>query len=351
MSVRRLNGDLPRTSIEQDATGRSSPRPDGVEVEERVTADGYDDWEAADWLVALTDAPDDPALRARFAEWLATDPENPRQWKATVRAYRALEPVGHVDVGNAATVVSLTVRPRRRTWIAAGLGAALAACLALVALPSMIQSLQADFISGTAEIRRVELGDGSIVQLAPQSAITVDLDSDRRRVKLLEGIAVFDVAPDPTRPFSVSAGRATATAVGTAFEVRNLDTGDSVAVRQGIVDVATGQAAVPARLAAGDAVRVSATGAVLRGTLLPDQIGLWAERLVTARERPVADLVSEIRRYYSGLIVLRGDRLAGQTVSGIFDVSHPEAALALIAATQGAALYELSPWILVLDGS
>ena len=69
-----------------------------------------------------------------------------------------------------------------------------------------------------------------------------------------------------------------------------------------------------------------------------------------ARERPVADLVAEIRRYHSGLIVLRGKRLAEQPVTGIFDMSDPARALDLIAASQGAALHRFSPWILILDG-
>ncbi|WP_169400887.1 FecR family protein [Thalassobaculum salexigens] len=315
-----------------------------------MTADGHEAWMAADWLVALTDDPDDPVLRARFADWLAADPDNPGQWKAVVRAYRALDAGASVETGRPAEVTPLPSRRGRRGWVAACVGAAMAACLALVALPSLLQSLQADFTSGTAEIRRVELADGSVVRLAPQTAIAVNFGSEGRRVELLDGIAVFDVAPDPARPFSVSAAQATATAIGTAFEVRRIASGDAVAVREGVVDVATAAAAEPARLQAGDAVRVSAAGSVQRGTVIPGQIGLWADRLVTARERPVADLVAEIRRYFDGIIILRGDGLAGQPVSGIFDVSDPAAALALLAASQGAALYRISPWILVLDG-
>jgi transmembrane sensor len=304
---------------------------------------------AADWLVALTDDPEDADLRDRFADWLDADPDHPEHWKAVVRTYRALGAVEYVETVNSAKVTALPARRSRRTWIAACAGAAMAACLAVFALPSLLQSIEADFISGTAEIRRVELADGSVVRLAPQSAIAVDFRPDARRVTLLDGIAVFDVAPDRARPFSVSAAQAMATAVGTEFEVRRVDAGDSVAVREGVVEVATAQAA-PTRLQAGQAVRVSPSSSVQRATVIPAQVGLWADRLVTARERPVADLVAEIRRYYAGIILLRGDALADQPVSGIFDVSDPAAALGLIAASQGAELYAISPWLLVLDG-
>ncbi|MEQ8371039.1 MAG: FecR domain-containing protein [Alphaproteobacteria bacterium] len=315
-----------------------------------MTADGHDEWMAADWLVVLTDDPDDSGLRARFADWLAADPGNLVQWKAVVRAYRALGAVDRANAGEPVTVTPLPVRWGRRGWAAACVGAAMAACLAVFALPSLVQSLQADFASGTAQIRRVELADGSVVRLAPQTAIVVDFGPDGRRVDLLDGIAVFDVSPDPARPFSVSAARATATAVGTTFEVRRVAAGDIVAVQEGAVDVATAAGSEPARLKAGEAVRVAPTGTVRRGMVIPGQVGLWTDRLVTARERPVADLVAEIRRYYDGIILLRGDGLAEQPVSGIFDVSDPAAALALIAASQKAEFYRISPWILVLDG-
>lgn len=350
MTEGSLNADGRRASKKHGAAAGPPAPPPGATVEEPVTADGHDDWRAADWLVALTDAPDDAGLRARFADWLDRDPDHPVQWKAAVRAYRALGALERVDAGSTATVTALPTRLGRRRWIAACAGAAIAACLAVVALPTLLQSLQADFTSGTAEIRRVELADGSVVRLAPRSAIAVDFGPDSRRVELLDGIADFAVTPDPARPFSVSAARATATAVGTAFEVRRIETGDAVAVREGVVEVAGGSSTGPVRLAVGDAVRVAADGTIRRETVIPAQVGLWADRLVTARDRPVADLVSEIERYYDGVILLRGDALAAQTVSGIYDVSDPAAALALIAASQGAELYRISPWLLVLDG-
>lgn len=315
-----------------------------------MTADGYEDWMAADWLVALTDDPDDADLRARFADWLAANPDNPVQWKAVVRAYRGLSAVERAGEGAPVAGTPLPLRRGRRGWVATCVGAALAACLAVFALPSLLQSLRADFASGTAQIRRVELTDGTVVRLAPQTAIAVDFGSDRRQVDLLDGIAVFDVSPDPARPFAVSAARATATAIGTTFEVRRVAAGDMVAVQEGVVDVATAAGSEPARLKAGGAVRVATTGTVRHEHVIPGQVGLWADRLVTARERPVADLVAEIGRYFDGMVLLRGDGLAEQPVSGIFDVSDPADALALIAASQEAEFYRITPWILVLDG-
>ncbi|WPZ32366.1 FecR domain-containing protein [Thalassobaculum sp. OXR-137] len=310
-----------------------------------MTADRHDHWIAADWLVALRDRPDDPVLQDRFADWLSADPAHRDQWKAVVRTYRSL---GAVERSGTATVVPLP--NRRRRWLLGGAAAALVACLMLMLAPSLVRTMRADFVSGTAEVTRIVLPDGSVVQLAPNSALSVDYDTASRRIDLLDGIALFEVTPDPARPFSVSAGPATATAVGTAFEVRRLDGLEAVAVREGVVSVEAAPGAGGRRLKAGQSIRISGSGTAQLGAVLPAQIGIWTENLVTARERPVADLVAEIRRYYPGLIVLRGERLAAQPVTGIFDMSDPARALGLIAASQGADLHRFSPWLLILDG-
>lgn len=342
----KLNVGNGGTSKDQHALSGPDRGPTSVEteLEDYVTADREDDWIAADWFVALSGRPGDHALQERFADWLAADPARPGQWKAVVRTYRAL--------GAVATLETTTVVPlrRRRPWKPAAVAAALAACLMLLVAPSLVRSLQADYVSGTAEVLRVGLPDGSVVQLAPDTAIAVDFSPDERRVDLIDGIALFDVVPDPERPFSVAAGQATATAIGTAFEVRHLDGRESVAVREGVVAVTTGSEIAETRLQTGQAIRISAAGATELRSVLPAQIGIWTDKLIPARERPVSDLVSEIRRYHTGLIILRGDHLASQPVTGIFDMSDPARALDLLADSQGVVLRRLSPWILVLDG-
>lgn len=64
------------------------------------------------------------------------------------------------------------------------------------------------------------LEDGSRIQLAPQSELTypVPFENTRRHITL-KGQAVFYVAKDPSRPFTVHAGRLATTAIGTVFRI------------------------------------------------------------------------------------------------------------------------------------
>jgi transmembrane sensor len=113
---------------------------------------------------------------------------------------------------------------------------AAAACLAFVFGGNLMLRIEADHMTATAEQRRVQLADGTVVLLAPESAIDVVYGAGTRRVRLLKGRAYFDVAAD-RRPFVVQAGEVEARDIGTAFDIGLDVRGVDVAVREGIVDV------------------------------------------------------------------------------------------------------------------
>ena len=167
--------------------------------------------------------------------------------------------------------------------------------------------IEADHMTATAEQRRVQLADGTVVLLAPESAIDVAYGEGARRVRLLKGRAYFEVAAD-RRPFAVQAGEVEARDIGTAFDVGLDARGVDVAVREGIVDVSAARvpAATAERLQAGDWVRVTTTGRVERGRLPADQVASWMQGQLVVKNRPVGEVVDALRPYFDGLVVLRG---------------------------------------------
>src|SRR3546814_3423601 len=91
-------------------------------------------------------------------------------------------------------------RPQRP--VTAMVGAAAAACLAVVSAPTLLLMWQSDYRTGTGEMRNVTLSDGSSVTLDTGSAIAVNYGDGRRGVRLLAGRAWFDVANDESQPFT-----------------------------------------------------------------------------------------------------------------------------------------------------
>lgn len=68
--------------------------------------------------------------------------------------------------------------------------------------------------------RKVLLADGSRIVLNTLSRVKVDYRGTSRRIELLEGEALFEVAKDPHRPFVVVAADREIKALGTSFGVR-----------------------------------------------------------------------------------------------------------------------------------
>lgn len=293
--------------------------------------------EAAHWLVALEEAPADAALRARFQAWLEAAPENAAAWADTAHVYGLM-----AALPAARKVVPL---PRRRPVLAAVVSLAVAACVAVAALPSMWRHWQADQVTAAGESRQVRLADGSVVHLAADSALSVSYTTEQRQVTLLSGEAFFEVAPNAARPFRVSAGAAEITVLGTAFDVR-LGEGVAVAVAHGLVRVDGADGSD--RLDAGAWLRLEEGGRE-RGRLPPSEVAPWREGQLVARDRPMAEIIDDLRRYLPGLIVVTDPTWSRSRVTGVYNTADPLAALRAVAGAHGGGITRITPWLVLVS--
>lgn len=345
--------------------------------------------EATDWFLLLSEEPDDAALRRAFEAWLADSPVNETAWYAMQQASEAMgksKPVladkwqpRLAEVRGDATAAASVPEPGKQadaeyvTSIAshhrrgnqasgwkfgrlATLGGGvvtLAACL-LVAVtgPSVLRGLQSDYATGTAETRTVMLEDGSAITLAPESAVTVSYSADQRAIGLLEGEAFFDVAANPERPFVVEANEVETTVLGTGFEVLRAQDGVGVSVEHGKVRVdyvKDGVSPVMATLEAGQSVHVDWSGSAVRGEKPLSQIATWRAHQLIARDEPLGSVVDQMRSYYGGKIVVLGDALSAEPVTGVYNLADPIEALYGIARAGDAEIWQVSPWLVVVS--
>jgi Fe2+-dicitrate sensor, membrane component len=307
--------------------------------------------QASAWLVQLEDTPEDDAMRAEFMDWLATSPAHLAAWEETARVSDLIAVAGPLPQnmtvlpeGSSKPAWFRTTRPVR---VLASL--AMAACVAWIAVPYISLQLQADTITGTGELRQVRLDDGSVVQLAPDTAITFSNHAAGRRLKLLRGEAWFDVAHDKAHPFKVFAGDNTVTVLGTAFSVRKTDSGTDVAVERGRVAVTAsdGMRSDRVELVAGQSVSTDGT-VVTRGTVRPDRVASWRDGIAIVNDLPVGDMIDQLRPWYKGYIIARGPGLSDRHVSGIYDLRDPDLALKALAEAHKVTVSRVSPWLRIV---
>ncbi|WP_459666658.1 FecR family protein [Novosphingobium sp. 11B] len=234
-------------------------------------------------------------------------------------------------------------RKRRRALA----GSAVAAALALVVLGG-VQGwptwLRADHMTGIGERRVVTLPDGSLVRLDSGSAIALDDTITRRGVRLLAGAAMFEVAPDPARPFTVEADGGSVTALGTAFAIRDEDGHATVTVTRHSVRVeGDGRAVV-----VGEGQRADFAAKTLHGPLpARGDATAWTRGRLVVVDRPLGEVVAWIGRYRRGYFAVTGPAAAIR-VNGVYDLDHPLAAIDSIEASHGLSSVRLSDRFIIL---
>lgn len=285
---------------------------------------------AAEWALRH---PLDTAGAAALEAWLAEDPAHAG---ALLRAMAGLSLVDQAIAPPRADLADEPPPPSRlRRRLLAGAGAALAASITGLFGWQYWRAQHVETARG--EIRRLPLPDGSVAMINTDSALSVALERDIRRVSLDHGQAWFQVAKDRARPFVVDAGIALVRAVGTAFSVERRDQGVEIAVTEGSVAVwaadASGamtiiEAGQFARFHAGATAPVvgTAPAAITRALA-------WRSGEIALENESVASAVAQFNRYNRQQLVVEDSRLARERLIGLFQIDKPGDFAATLAAS------------------
>lgn len=294
--------------------------------------------QAIRWSVLLNETPGDDAQRQAFERWLDQSPAHALAWADAAHVSQLLS---RLPASAAAP------RRRRGARIAAVCGMAAALLAVAVMPPATATWWGADHVTGAGQADQFTLADGSVVRLAPRSAIKVRLGDDRRDVRLLEGEAYFEVAPNAARPFHVEGGDTRVTVLGTGFNVRLGEAGTDVAVRHGRVRVERAGAAP--RLLTDGAWSRAVRGGQISGSGSPQVVGAWDRDRMTAVDQPVSEMLHDARRHHAGAILLTNRRLAARTVTGVYDMGDPAEGLGVMVRPLGGKVRRLTPWLIIVS--
>ncbi|WP_169800592.1 FecR family protein [Sphingobium cloacae] len=299
------------------------------------------------WFVRLHDEDATDADRAAHAGWLAADPRHGVAWAEVAQLWTALQGAAAPNVvvlPKARAVPPQPARPVQRRRFA--MAAAVALMVGSAGWMATHPGLFADERTGTGERRSLTLSDGSRVELATASALSVDFTDRERKVVLHDGEAFFSVAKD-ARPFRVQAADGVITDIGTAFDVKMAAETVHVSVTEGIVDIASGTGQ-PVRLMRGQSASYSPTGIGPRQTVDPANVGLWREGRLAFDNAPLPDVLRDLERYRHGRIVVMDKSLSRLTVSGMFDATRTDAALSTIERTLPVRLVRITRYLVLV---
>ncbi|WP_159948749.1 FecR family protein [Rhizobium sp. 18065] len=311
--------------------------------------------EASDWLIRIRESPHSADTKAAFEAWRRTSTAHEQAWIDLCRLWSIsgnAEPFYRPLASNKPKAMRPPVLSIAR--FATGLAiASLTAFAVWFAAPSLMIRLTADHATATAEIRTIPLEDGSMVQLAPDSALRVEFHEDVRQVALLRGEAFFDIAKDPNRKFRVVAGGAEVEVLGTAFDVHITEAATTVSVARGSVSTKPTNARSDVSqsiLAPGDAVSIDRRSGVTTRTLIAaDDVGAWRQGRLVVSNATIESVVNVISHYDTAWITIADPSLGEQRVTGIYDLTSPKLALGALVDPFGGKVRNLGAAVRVIS--
>lgn len=243
--------------------------------------------------------------------------------------------------------------PRRRpAWPKRALAVtlALAASLMLfVAGPEIVLRLDADAVTTSRGAREIALDDGSVVHLAPGSAVAAKFTATGRSLSLLRGEAFLTIARDPARPFVVRADGMAVTVTGTAFNVAFTPRTYTVEVASGSVGVAAA-GVEDVSLTSGQRLVVNRrTGRVTIRAIPTKQVAEWRYGRLVVENALLADVLDAIRRSHPGAILVTDTGLEDRRVTGVYEIDRPERALRALVGPFGGVVRAVTPYLLVVS--
>ncbi|MEM8767445.1 MAG: FecR domain-containing protein [Pseudomonadota bacterium] len=300
--------------------------------------------EAYEWHLTLEDGAVSAEQQSAFEAWIS---RSPKHENAYAEAAATWQEFGRLNRDHLAADVSASTQskafegsPRHvgygRHALAAAAVVLVAVLLVIVRWPlenakeRLSNSAQASYETGIGETKLITLSDGSTAALSAGTSLHARLSEDHRALELVQGAAVFNVAKDPERPFSITAGSVQATALGTVFEVRNNGGLVRVAVQEGRVQYTTsmmigGQKSdlVNQReLGPGEFGKTLGGSATDHfGSFDTASFAAWRQARLDYEGATLMELVADANRYSDTPIVLRGTeaKLEAMTVSAYFD--------------------------------
>jgi len=314
--------------------------------------------EALAWIAQLDGDDVSEKDLAAFREWVNRSPAHAQEirelnslWAELNVLTDMVEPIAQLDAVSRQLRRSEQFRIWRRRWI---FPAGIVASLSILALtgfiymtpsqPAIVQTAEVElpkiYQTKIGEHQSYTLADGTEITLNTESRLEVDYRDDQRRVRLLEGEVLFDVAHDVSRPFLVFAGDGIVRAVGTAFVVHLQGHEFDVIVSEGAVELSSVLPSHVTEVNDPKPNKLASLGIIKAGhkaqyenatasieTLSEVEMSAkmsWQNGVITFTGETLEEVIQEVSRYTEIDIEISNPELKSLQVGGVFKAGDTE---------------------------
>lgn len=282
--------------------------------------------QAVHWLMEMQQGALNPRQQAAWQHWLNAHSEHQRAWDHIQRVNQRLRGMPS-PLAHAALNAPQSNSRRQALKLLLILGAGSAAAWGL-RQQHILPPLSADYRSPIGERRKVQLADGSQLQLNTGSAVDVHFDRQQRLIRVLEGEILLTARAGDT-PLRVLTGQGLLSSQAARLNVRQFNDHTQLAVFDGNVEVMPNSySGLPLTVEAGRQVNFTRKG---WDTPRPTDAnsGAWADGMLVAAHMRLEDLLTELGRYRRGQLNC-DPQVANLLLSGSYPLADSERILDLL---------------------
>lgn len=313
------------------------------------------DEQAAEWILRLHEDDFSETLRLEFECWKQ---QSPKHAAAALRMQDVINRLQafreHSAPAKAALNAAFNRRKpatqRKQHLRALLIASCLALPIALIMKSPYPEQWTADISTGPTDWETRRLADNSTITLNGTSAVNVHFDGRERRIELLQGEVLIDVAHDSARPFLVQTAQGSMRALGTRFVVKRQGDTTVLSMLQSRVAAQSVNEQQTLEVDAGSRALIRRDSVELSGTVSAASINqAWERHQLVVENQPLPQVLDEISRHRRGHLQFDREALASLRVSAVLPLDDTDQALQLIAETLPLQIKTYTPWLIVIS--
>jgi transmembrane sensor len=316
----------------------AQPEPDDAAVDQAIL-----------WLTQLSSGLASEEERRAYRDWCAQHPQNAL---AAHRLEGIFSRFDGLPAEPARAALESQCPPRRKAIKLALTVALLLTGGGLISQLPQAQYWNADYRTAAGERRVVELADHSTLTLNSGSAVNIRYDGHERRIDLLAGevlVQVAHIADPASQPFAVHTGDGEARALGTRYLVQRKSGATVVtvlesAVRAGSADGSSSRTVLPDQR-----VRITGNAVSTPQAVDAEQAASWVRGRLVADNAPLSEVLAELSRYRHGLLRYDAAQMDALRVSGVFALDDGDRTLATLQALLPITVEHYTPLLTVVS--
>lgn len=302
--------------------------------------------QAAEWYAQLAGAPDDRALQGAWQQWLTDDQAHRQAWRFVEQVSQRFAPLQQ-DVEQADQTLSrLRQGDQSRRRVLRGMaGLSGLGVLGWLSWQGNVrdtwQTWQADYRTGTGEIREQLLADGSRIWLNSGSALDVRFDDQQRSLYLYSGEVLISTGND-ARPLRLYTAQGSLQPLGTRFSVQREDRQTRLSVYEGRVLARCADSQQQQEIPAGQSLSFDAHALSAQTPALATRES-WSRNVLLTSGMDLSSFIAELSRHRHGYLGI-APQVAHLNIMGAYPLHDTDLALDMLAKTLPVRIQRRMPW-------